>query len=237
MNGWRNAFAAPRLAPLTGILIGALGGLTYWLASQLWPTNIAVILSMAATRLATRAHNESCLAQVIAAADRAAPEAHRLTAGMLSVLFLILIEYTTLMALSAANLPVPLPPNGVLGLILIAGNSASRALRVTAIARPAEALEWTRTPARLSSSAAGAGSVADAVTGLDVAIALVIGFIPAALLGIPGLVGLAAAILVRMALGAWLRHGTAGSTAYLGATQALTAIGFYLGARAAWTYI
>jgi adenosylcobinamide-GDP ribazoletransferase len=220
MNGWRNALATPRLAPLAGILVGALGGLTYWIAAQLWPTSIAVILCMAATHLATRAHNESCLAQVIAAADRTAPEAHRLTAGMLSVLFLILIEYTTLMALSAANLPVPLPPNVVLGLILIAGNAASRALRVTAIARPAEGLEW-----------------ADAVTGLDVAIALVLGFAPAALLGIPGLVGLAAAILVRMGLGAWLRHGTAGSTAYLGATQALTAVGFYLGARAAWTYI
>jgi adenosylcobinamide-GDP ribazoletransferase len=220
MNGWRNALAAPRLAPLAGILVGALGGLTYWIASQLWPTSIAVILSMAATRIATRAHNESCLAQLIAAADRAAPEAHRLTAGMLSVLFLILIEYTTLMALSAANLPVPLPPNVVLALVLIAGNAASRALRVTAIARPADTVDW-----------------ADAVTGLDVAIALVLGFAPAALLGIPGLVGLAAAILARMALGAWLRHGTAGSTAYLGATQALTAVGFYLGARAAWTYI
>src|ERR1700722_4635936 len=36
-----------QFAPLLGILIGALGGAVYWLAAQIWPSSVAVILSMA----------------------------------------------------------------------------------------------------------------------------------------------------------------------------------------------
>jgi adenosylcobinamide-GDP ribazoletransferase len=211
MNGWRHVLGAPRLAPLAGILVGALGGAVYWLAVQLWPTSLAVMLSMAATTLATRAHNESCLAEIVAASDPIpAPESHRLTVGMLALLFLILIKYTALMGLSAANLPIAVPPNVALGLIMIAGHAASRALKVSATA----------------------------AHGGDLALALALGFAPAVLLGIPGLVGLVIAILQRMALGAWTkRHGGAATPGYFGTTQQLTEICFYLGALAAWTYV
>ena len=42
-----------QFAPLLGILIGALGGAIYWLAVQIWPSSVAVILSMARTALLT----------------------------------------------------------------------------------------------------------------------------------------------------------------------------------------
>ena len=40
-------------APLIGALIGTLGGSIYWVAVQIWPSSVAVILSMAATALLT----------------------------------------------------------------------------------------------------------------------------------------------------------------------------------------
>ncbi len=40
-------------APLVGMLIGGLGGAIYWLALQIWPSSVAVILSMTATALLT----------------------------------------------------------------------------------------------------------------------------------------------------------------------------------------
>lgn len=214
---------APRLEPLAGMLAGAAGGLVYWLAVLLWPASIAVLLAMLAVALVTGAGDELGLAASIAAlgADEvpAAPATAagtHATRGMLGLVFVLLTQYTALMALTAAKLPVPLPPNVALGLIMIAGQAASRALRVT--------------------MSAGRG----ATSGVDVAIALLIGCAPAALLGIPGLVGLAAAIVLRMALGAWLKRrgpGSAAPAGHAGATQQLSALCFYLGALAAWTYI
>src|ERR1700722_2116839 len=40
-------------AALLGVLIGALGGAIYWLAAQIWPSSVAVILAMSATALLT----------------------------------------------------------------------------------------------------------------------------------------------------------------------------------------
>ena len=41
--------AAARYFPIAGVLVGAVGGAAYWLGTLLWPTSIAVILSMLAT--------------------------------------------------------------------------------------------------------------------------------------------------------------------------------------------
>jgi hypothetical protein len=60
---------------------------------------------------------------------------------------------------------------------------------------------------------------------------------PAALLGIPGLIGLAAAIIVRVGFGAWLKRArstVAGADLY--AAQLLSEVCFYLGALASWAY-
>jgi cobalamin synthase len=192
-----------QLAPLPGILIGALGGAIYWLAVQIWPSSVAVILSMAATALLTTEF-------------RALP-ATRL--DVMSRVLCLLIKYNALMALSAAKLPFTVPANVPLALIMICGYGSSFALLVFTMAtRPEES-----TP-KIGHAA--------------LALALLIGFAPAALLGVPGLVGLAAAIVAAMFLIAFLRYRKIrGSEDMLDLTQLSTETCFYLGALASWRYV
>jgi adenosylcobinamide-GDP ribazoletransferase len=110
---WRRWETAPRFMPLLGALIGALGGAVYWLGAQIWPTSIAVVLSMLATALLP------------------APSARTTAGADLGFVFAVLVKYNALMALSAANLPFALPANLALPLIMIAGHAASRALVVS----------------------------------------------------------------------------------------------------------
>jgi cobalamin synthase len=193
-----------RFAPLLGALIGALGGAVYWLGALLWPSNVAVIVSMTVTSLlATRFNNASPATR----------------ADMLSRMFCLLIKYNALMALSAAKLPFAAPPNFALGMIMICGYAASFALGVSVMAiRPEKS----------------AGRIPNG----SVSIALLIGFAPAALLGIPGLIGLAGAVIIGLAFVAYLnfKH-SAGSSDALDLVRLLTEACFYLGALAAWSYV
>jgi adenosylcobinamide-GDP ribazoletransferase len=195
----RHWAAAPRMAPLLGVAIGAVGGGVYWLGAQVWPASIAVILSMVATELVGARSGPW-------AGAAAGPSEPR----MAQLVFTVLVKYNALMALSAASLPFPLPANLALGLIMIAGQASSRALAMSAIMPAAYA---------------------------DLGIALAIGFAPAVLIGMPGLVGLAAAIAARIAFIAYARRkraAIAGQT--LETTRQLTEVCFYLGAVAAWAF-
>jgi excinuclease UvrABC ATPase subunit len=108
--------------------------------------------------------------------------------------------------------------------IMIAAHTASRALVVTAIA--------IQTPAPHGREAARPH-----VSVGELCFALLTGFLPATLLGTAGLIGLAAAIVIRIAFVPYVKKYLGGYAAdYLGATQQLTEVGFYLGALAAWTY-
>lgn len=130
--------------------------------------------------------------------------------GLLGLVFAVLVKYNALMALSAANLPFALPANLALGLIMIAGHACSRALVVAS--RPA--------------------------SHGDLGIALAIGFVPAALIGIPGLIGLVAAILARIVFIAYVRRSRPAVTdAEIDMMQQLTEVCFYLGALASWAFI
>jgi adenosylcobinamide-GDP ribazoletransferase len=212
---WRPSDTAPRFLPLLGALIGVVGGAVYWLGAQLWPTSIAVILSMLATALlSARIHAGTAppapTPTPAAARDRDGGLGLGPVAGLPGV-FIILVKYNALMALSAANLPFAVPANLALGLIMVAGQASSRALVVSA-AKPASYG--------------------------DLGIALAIGFTPAALIGLPGLIGLAAALIARIGYMAYIRRYRPGATAAeLNMTQQLTEVCFYLGALAAWAYI
>jgi adenosylcobinamide-GDP ribazoletransferase len=192
--------AAAPFIPLVGALIGAVGGIVYWAAALIWPSTIAVVLGMFATSL-------------LCARTRAAAW------GAPAVVLAILVKYDALTALSSANLPLALPANVALGLIMIAGHAASRALVVSVIALPAQA-------------------ASKPVSNGALALGLGVGFAPAALIGVPGLIGLAAAILARIALTAYTRRYThASADAELDITLQLTEVCFYLGALASWSYI
>jgi adenosylcobinamide-GDP ribazoletransferase len=191
-------------APLIGALIGSLGGAAYWLAVQIWPSSVAVILSMSATALLTTQIR------------------HALPATRLDIsihVLCLLIKYNALMALSAAKLPFAVAPNVPLALIMICGYAASFALLLAVMAaRP--------------------GTSAPKVSGGSLGLALLIGFAPAALLGIPGLIGLAVAIIAAMGIIAFLKFKRAeGSRDALDMTQLLTEACFYLGALATWRYV
>jgi len=56
---------AARYFPLVGILVGALGGLTFILAAYVLPVSLAILLSMAATLLVTGAFHEDGLADTV----------------------------------------------------------------------------------------------------------------------------------------------------------------------------
>ena len=56
-------------------------------------------------------------------------------------------------------------------------------------------------------------------------------------MGVPGLMGLAAAILVRMAFAAYLKRFAAAAVDTVDAVQQLTEVSFYLGALAAWKFV
>ena len=195
--------AQGQFAPLLGILIGALGGAIYWLAVQIWPSSVAVILSVGATALLTTEFREL--------------PATRL--DLLGRVLCLLVKYNALMALSAAKLPFAAPPNVALAVIMVCGYAASFALLVSVMATWAEK----------SAPKIGLGSLS---------FALVIGFAPAALLGIPGLIGLATAIVAGLGFIAFLKYsGIRASGDRLDGTQLVTEACFYLGALATWKYV
>jgi adenosylcobinamide-GDP ribazoletransferase len=195
---------ATRFIPLVGILLGGAGAVAYWSAAQVWPTSIAVVLAMLVTVLAT------------AAARSADTPAAGL--GALYWVFVVFVKYDALMALSAARVPFTLPADVALGLILIAGQAASRALVVSVMATQVPAVHRVATN--------------------DLIVALIVGLAPATLLGIPGLIGLVTAICMRLVLtAAILPRRQYPFRQSLEITQQLTELSFYLGALATWRYI
>jgi cobalamin synthase len=189
------------LEALRGLLIGAVGGAVYWLGAQLWPTSVAVVLSMLATAMLPGGMPGNVVS------------------GVAGFVFALLLKYNTLMALSAASLPFAVPANVALGLIMISGHAASRALAVSLLAASAPE---SRMP----------------MSNGDLVLVLALGFAPATLLGLPGLIGLAVALLARVAFGAYCRRNRkvmANGVCY--AAQPLTEVCFYLGALASWVYV
>jgi adenosylcobinamide-GDP ribazoletransferase len=227
--------SAARFLPAVGAVVGVLAGAIYWLAAQVWPTSIAVVLSMLAAALVTGGIHEAGLADVCMALGLAPrrgtagelPDLARFPHfGVLGLMFLLLVRYNVLMGLSSANLSFPLPPDCALGLIMIAAHAASRALVVSVIA----------TAPAPTSAVRGRAPVFRLSTG-ELLFALATGFAPAILIGIPGLTGLAAAIIMRMLFVAYVRLRLGDHPGdYFGATQQLTEVSFYLGALGAWTY-
>ncbi len=213
----RHWVSAPRFSPLLGVVIGAVGGAVYWLGGQLWPTSIAVVLSMLATEVMPGGIYENAVPQQPTGETTGADRVRGF--GTVGFVFALLLKYNTLMALSAASLPFAVPANVALGLIMICGHAASRALTVSLIALPDP-----DSPTPVSNG--------------DLVFALCIGFAPATLLGIPGLIGLAVAVLARVAFGAYLKHHrkTILNAAFY-ATQQLTEVCFYLAALASWPFV
>jgi cobalamin synthase len=180
--------AAARYVPIATAAIGTFGGAVYWVGALLWPTSVAVALSMLATALLSNGLGETI-----------PHESGGL--GVLGSVLLVLVKYNALMALSAASLPFAVPANVALVLIMICAHAA-----------------------------AGGMAVSLKISNVDLGVALAFGLLPAAVLGIPGLIGLVAAILARIAFGTYLKRE-------FFAMQMLAEICFYLGAIGSWSYV
>jgi cobalamin synthase len=188
--------AVTKFAPLAGIACGALVGIVYWLAVQLWPSSVALILAMLIGALLT-------IDARMAAAARGLET--------LGLLFYVLLKYNVLLALSAAKLPFDAPSNTALCLIMVCGYGAARALLVC--------LTASRAP-----------PATQAPSYVDLSVALLLGFAPALLLGMPGLIGLAVATASVIGLAAAPRRA-------LKFAPWIAESCFYLGAQAGWSYV
>lgn len=138
--------------------------------------------------------------------------------GAVYRVFFVLLKYNALMALSSARVPFPLPEHMTLGLVMVGGQAVSRALVLSIMA--ADSPPAVR------------------ITAADLTIALICAVVPATLLGIPGLAGLAAAIALRLGMSSRaFRKRTEAAPQCLDVLQQLTEITFYLGALATWRYV
>ncbi|CAM2177112.1 Adenosylcobinamide-GDP ribazoletransferase [Paraburkholderia sacchari] len=128
---WLNA--AARYFPLVGALIGALAALVYLAALHVFPASVAVLLSMAATLLATGAFHEDGLADCIDAFGGAYRREDVLRImhdsrigafGAIGLVVSLALKWQTLAAL---------PPMRA-ATLMIAGHAASRALAISYLA-------------------------------------------------------------------------------------------------------
>lgn len=125
---WLNA--AARYFPLVGALIGALAALVYLAALRVFPPGVAVLLSMAATLLATGAFHEDGLADCLDAFGggytredvlRIMHDSRIGAFGAIGAVLALLIKWQTLAAL---------PPLRA-ATLMIAGHAASRAFAIS----------------------------------------------------------------------------------------------------------
>ncbi len=218
--------ATPRWHPAVGALVGALAGLVFWLAAQVFPPTLAALVATATGLLITGAFHEDGLADACdglgggATRDRALAIMRDSRIGTYGAAALGLALAAKVLALGA--LPVAATP-----LVLVAGHAASRASAVAVIASSRYVRDH------------GTGKpVADGVGPGGLAVALITG--AAALLGVAlvlppatvagGALGLAAG---HAAMRSRFERRLGGYTGdCLGAVQQTSELGLYLGVLA-----
>lgn len=210
--------SAVRYFPLVGVLVGALGAAVWWLARRVFPGDVAVVLSMAATILATGAFHEDGFTDVCdgfgGGCDRtrilAIMKDSRVGAfGVIGIVLLLGLKALVLMHV----------PGRLMIVTLIAGHAASRWAAVTLLATQRYARDETGKAAAVDAPP-GAGALACATA---------LGAGPAFLLPARCRWAIAAVLGVRWVLGRWFHRRIGGYTGdCLGALQQVAEVGFYL---------
>ena len=221
---------AARFLPLVGWLIAAIGAAVFWLAVQVLPVELAVVLSMAATIRATGAFHEDGWADTCDGLGggwtrdqvlQIMKDSRIGSYGAIGLVLLLLAKYLVLSALGADD-DYPL-----LAALLVA-HPLSRLAAVSIMAM----LDYAR-----SDDSAKSAPVARRPDAGELGIATLAGVLP--LLLLPAAAALAAlglaVVVVVMALRTFARRlgGYTGDT--LGAVQQLSEIAIYLGILAAWS--
>ena len=219
--------ASPRYYPLVGALVGAFAGGVFWLAHPLFPVGLALVLSTAASLLATGAFHEDGFADACdglgggATRERALAIMRDSRLGAYGAAGLGLMLAAKVLALAAA-------PPAVVPWLLVAAHAASRSSAVLVIATSACVRDTGI--ARPVAGAVRPGSLALALaTGAAALCALFTVAAPAPVLA--GLAGLAAGHLAMRAAYERKLGGYTGDC--LGGVQQTSELGTYLGVVAA----
>lgn len=211
--------------PLIGILIGCIAAGTYWLASQLFPVAIAVVLSTALTILATGAFHEDGLADTFDGIGGGTTRERALeimkdsrigTYGTSALLLALATKVSTVSHLGELTI-----------IALIAAHSASRLSAVLVIAM-SDYVRFEGKAKPVARSVNVAGIIWATATAAAVCYCFVAQGQIKPLLG--GIAGLGAGHLLSRALFERKLGGYTGDC--LGAVQQLSEIGFYLGVLA-----
>ncbi|MEA5004981.1 MAG: adenosylcobinamide-GDP ribazoletransferase [Rikenellaceae bacterium] len=210
-----------RYFTLVGIIVGAIGGLTFWSLNLILPENLAVILSMIATIFATGAFHEDGFADTCDGFGGGYTKEKVLEImkdsriGTYGTVGLLLILMTKFCCLSSS--PVYLIPA-----ILISGHSFSRfwpvcMLYLQSYVRPADQSKSKPVGKRASST--------------SLIIAAFFGFIPLLLLPYQSILFSASlCMIVFVSFSSYTKRRIGGYTGdVLGATQQLCEVAFYLG--------
>ena len=219
--------AATRYYPVVGAALGALAGVVFWLAHLVFPIELAVVLSTAASLLVTGAFHEDGFADACdglgggGTRERALEIMRDSRLGTYGAAGLGLMLAAKVLTLAAA-------PSGAIPGLLIAAHAASRSSAVLALATGTYAREAGM--AQPVSAAVGAGSLALALGFGAGALALLWTMVPPLAL-LAGIAGLAAGHLAMRAAYERKLGGYTGDC--LGGVQQTSELGLYLGVVAA----
>jgi adenosylcobinamide-GDP ribazoletransferase len=215
-----------RYFPAVGLLVGAIGGLVYLAAAQLWPQSIAVLLSMAATIYATGAFHEDGLSDTVDGLGGGWEKLRILeimkdsrvgSYGVVAMVLALLGKFTLLSAIDSALVPF----------VLLAGHSLSRYCSTLLLATMDYVREDLLSKAKPLATRLAPGALL---------VATFFALTPLALLPLPNaLAGVALAALATLWFARLFKRWLGGYTGdCLGATQQLSEIAFYLGLLAVW---
>jgi len=212
---------AVKYFPLVGVLVGLIAAAIYGLAIMVWPLNIAVLASMAATIWLTGAFHEDGLADAADGLGGGWNKEHVLTImqdsrlGSFGAIALFLVLLAKFEALS--HLPAPL-----LSGIMLAGHSLSRFAAVLVI--------YTQSYVKFNGKAK---LLATRLSRQELLLAAMFGLLPLALLAPKFLFALLPVIIVWCWFSYKLKKRLGGYTGdCLGAMQQLCELAFYLGVLA-----
>ncbi len=215
---------AARYLPLIGLLVGGVGALVFWLASQVWAQPVAVVLSMVATIALTGAFHEDGLGDTADGLGGGWDKAKILAImkdsrvgsyGVIAVVLALLGKFALLSTL----------PAGQVVAALIAGHAVSRFCAVSLMATMDYARDGDTSKARPVAARLGLGPFLFALVFAGLSLLL--------LVPEPALIAVALAALATLWLAAKCRRWLGGYTGdCLGAVQQVGEIAFYLGLAA-----
>lgn len=213
--------------PAVGWLVGALSGLTFYLANGLWPQTTAAILALCTGIWATGAFHEDGFADVCDGFGGGYGKARILEImkdsaigayGALGLILLLALKISLLSTLPAASVPG----------LLIAAHSFSRLMPLLLMRR----YRYARGENSKSAGAMFRPGFASLLASGAMAL------LPFVLLPLPMLLATLPVVLAALALGAYFNRHIGGYTGdCLGACQQVSETVFYLSAGALWTFI